>query len=239
MAKTKDIDISLEELLEAGAHFGHQYRRWNPKMKPYMFDVREKIFVFDLLKTQGGIAEALKVLTKAASEGKVILFVGTKKQAKAKVKEVAQACECPYVSERWLGGTLTNFEQVRRSVDSMAALEEKLKTAKQEGYTKKERLLLERKIEKLKKSFGGIISLKDKPDLMVIIDTHKERGAVLEAKKLKIETIGIVDSNADPTSVDFVVPMNDDASKAIDYVLDLFKEAILRGKKEVTKKKKK
>jgi small subunit ribosomal protein S2 len=227
----KKIDVSLEELLETGAHFGHQYRRWNPKMKPFMYAVKEGIYVFDLVKTREGILKALDILSEAASKDKVILFVGTKKQAKDKVRQVADECRCPYVNGRWLGGTLTNFEQIRRSVDSLASLEAELETAKEEGYTKKERLLLERKIEKLNKSFGGIISLKDKPDLMVIVDTHREKGAVVEADKEGIETIGIVDSNADPTKVDYVVPMNDDASKAIDYVLDLFSQAIMEGKK--------
>ena len=192
--------VSLEELLEAGAHFGHQSRRWNPKMAPYLYGVVEGIHIFDLPKTKAALEEALGALTEAASAGKVILLLGTKKQVKDKIIEVGQATDCPYVSERWLGGTLTNFEQMKRTI---------------------ERFL------------GGISSLKALPDVLFVVDTHKEKGAIKEAVKSKIETVGIVDSNADPMVVDYPIPMNDDASKALSYVLDLVKEAILEGKKKI------
>lgn len=235
-AKSTNIDISLEHLLEGGAHFGHQYRRWNPKMEPYLYAVKEGVYIFDLLKTRDCLLKALEVLSQAAKSGKVILFVGTKKQAKDRVKAIAEACGCPYVTDRWLGGTLTNFEQMKTSIRELHDLEDLLKTAKQAGYTKKERLLMKRKITKMKRIFGGILSLQKFPDLMVIIDTHREKGAIAEAQKSSIETIGIVDSNSDPYQVDWPIPMNDDASKALDYVLDLFQFAII-GKPVKTKTK--
>lgn len=224
------VEISLETLLESGAHFGHQYRRWNPKMADFMYSVKDGVYVFDLIKTKAALEEALQVLTKAAKENQVILFVGTKKQAKDKVKEIAEAVDSPYIIERWLGGTLTNFGQIKDTNNQIANLREKLKTAKEEGYTKKERLIIARKLEKLERMFGGITSLKKHPDLIVIIDTHREHVAIKEAKKVGIPTVGVVDSNANPDLVDYPVPMNDDASKTLDYVLDLFKAAVLLGK---------
>jgi small subunit ribosomal protein S2 len=229
----KNIDISPEKLLETGAHFGHQYRRWNPKMAEYMHDVKDKVYIFDLIKTKECLSQALEHITESAKQGKTILFVGTKKQADEKVKEVARKCNCPYVSDRWLGGTLTNFEQMRRSIRQMQELEEKLKTAKERGFTKKEILLMNRKLEKMQRIFGGIINLEKFPELMIIIDTHREKGAVKEAKKLGIEVIGVVDSNADPSEIDYVIPMNDDAKKALDYVIELMGEAVMMGKGKI------
>jgi small subunit ribosomal protein S2 len=221
------VTVSLEKLLEVGAHFGHQYKRWNPKMKPFMYAVKDGIFVFDLIKTNDQLIEALEVLTEASKNGKTILIVGTKKQAKQKVVEVGEATGCPYVSERWLGGTLTNFMQIKRSVDRLSDLDSKIASKE---YTKKEKLLMERKVEKIKKACGGIFKLDRIPDLMIIVDVHREKGAIAEARNLRIPTIGIIDSNADPNKVNWPVPMNDDATKAIEYVLDLMKEAILEGK---------
>ncbi len=233
---TKKIDVSLENLLESGAHFGHQYRRWHPKMKPYLYAVKEGVYIFDLIKTKSALEEALAVLTKASKEGKTILLVGTKKQIKEKIKSIAEDSGCPYVNERWLGGTLTNFDQIKKSRDKLSALKEELASAKEKGYTKKERLLLERKIEKLLKSFGGILDLNGYPDLIVIVDIHREKGALVEAEKLNIPVLAIVDSNSNPELVDWIIPMNDDATKALEYVLDLIKEAIQEGKKKTVKK---
>jgi small subunit ribosomal protein S2 len=232
------ITISLEELLEAGAHFGHQARRWNPKMKQYLYGVEEGIHVFDLTKTKEALEEALEFLKKEASEGKVILLLGSKKQAKDKIIEIAQETNCPYVSERWLGGTLTNFEQIKKSIKNLSEMKEKLAAGEYNKFTKKERLLIERNILRTERFLGGISSLEKLPDVLFIVDTHKEKGAVREALKAKISIVGIVDSNADPTQIDYPIPMNDDASKALTYVLDLVKEAILEGKKKVAKPKK-
>lgn len=230
--------IDLEKLLAVGAHFGHQYRRWNPKMEKYMFAVREGIYVFDLIKTQQAMEEALAEITKAAKANKNILIVGAKKQAKDKTREIAQKHGLWYVTERWLGGTLTNFKQMRRSIDRLGELNDELANAKKRGYTKKERLMLERKIDKLKNQFGGILEMKELPEFMIIVDTHKEQGAVQEAGLLGIPSVGIVDSNGNPDDVTWVIPMNDDATKSLEYALDLISEAISEAKpKKLTKKK--
>ncbi len=230
--------IDLEKLLAVGAHFGHQYRRWNPKMEKYMFAVREGIYVFDLIKTQQAMEEALAEITKAAKANKNILIVGAKKQAKDKTREIAQKHGLWYVTERWLGGTLTNFKQMRRSIDRLGELNDELANAKKRGYTKKERLMLERKIDKLKNQFGGILEMKELPEFMIIVDTHKEQGAVQEAGLLGIPSVGIVDSNGNPDDVTWVIPMNDDATKSLEYALDLISEAISEANpKKLTKKK--
>lgn len=231
--------IDLEKLLAVGAHFGHQYRRWNPKMEKYMFDVRDGIYVFDLIKTQTAMEEALGEITKAAADNKNILIVGAKKQAKEKTKEIAQKHGLWYVTERWLGGTLTNFKQIRMSIDKLSELRDELNEAKKRGYTKKERLMLGRKIEKLENQFGGILEMKELPEFMIIIDTHKEQGAVKEAAQLGIPAVGIVDSNGDPDDVEWIIPMNDDAAKSLEYALDLISDAIAEGKKSKPKKAKK
>jgi len=225
--------ISLEKLLEAGAHFGHQARRWNPKMSSYLYGVEEGIHIFDLPKTKIALEEALEVLTKAAAEGKVILLLGTKKQVKDKIIEVGKETGCPYVSERWLGGTLSNFEQIKRTIDKLADMKVKMAAGDYAKFTKKERLLIERDIARMDRFLGGITQLEKLPDILFIVDTHKEKGAVREATKAKIETVGIVDTNADPTLVDYPIPMNDDASKALDYVMDLVKDAIIAGQKKI------
>jgi|SRR3972149_5851278 len=230
------IDISLKELLQSGAHFGHQARRWNPKMAPYLYGVEDGVHIFDLAKTKEALEEALNILSQASKDGKVILLVGTKKQTKDKVKEIALACGIPYVCERWLGGTLTNFEQISRAIAKLKELKEKMAKGEYSKFTKKERLLIERDIERMEKFLGGISGLTGKPDLIFIVDTHKEIGAVKEAIKEKVILMGIVDSNSDPTLLDYPIPMNDDAVKALEYVLDLVKEAIQEGKKKTTQK---
>lgn len=233
------IDITLEELFEAGAHFGHQSKRWNPKMQPYLFGVREGIHVFDLAKTRELLLEALEVLSKASADGKTIMFVGTKKQAKDKLAQVAQSCGSLYVDQRWLGGTLTNFGQIQKSLKSLEEMKNKLAAGEYSEYTKKERVLIERKIADLEKSFGGIATMHGLPDLMVVIDTHHEKGAVAEANKTEVPIIGVIDSNSDPTLIDYPIPMNDDASNSLNLVLDLFERAIMEGKKGTSKAKKK
>lgn len=233
------MDITLEKLLEAGAHFGHHARRWNPKMAEYLYGVVEGVHVFDLVKTRALLLEALDVLQKAVAEGKVILFVGTKKQAKDKLKEICEKNKVPYVTERWLGGTLTNFEQLAKSVKNLADMKQKREAGEYASFTKKERLLINRKIEKLERFFSGVASLTKPPDLIVIIDTHHEIGAVREAKRLSIPTIGVVDSNADPTEVSYPIPMNDDASASVNLILDLFDETLQSKVKPAVKKTKK
>ena len=225
------IKVSAEELLEKSAHFGHQTKRWNPKMKPYLYGKEEGVHIFDLIKTKEALESALAFLTKSAKEGKVIFLVGCKKQAQAKTKEVAQACGCPFYTERWLGGTLTNFEQIHKSIKKLAEMKQKMTDGDYADFTKKERLLIDREIARLERFFGGVASLEKVPDVLFVVDTHKEAGAIREAKRTGVTTVGIVDSNADPQAVDYPIPMNDDATAAIEYVLDLVGEALLKGKK--------
>jgi small subunit ribosomal protein S2 len=231
------IEVSLKELIESGAHFGHQNRRWNPKMEPYLYGVQEGVHIFDLTKTKKCLEEALEFLKKSASEGKVILLVGTKKQAKDKTREVAERVGCPFVTERWLGGTLTNFEQIKRSIDKLAKMKEEKASGAYQKFTKKERLLIQREIDRLERFLGGLSTLNGMPDILVIIDTHKEVGVVKEAVKKGLTTVGVVDSNSDPTAVDYPIPMNDDATKAIEYVLEKVGGAIAEGKKKIKAKK--
>lgn len=228
--RTRDNGSTLEALLESGAHFGHQVRRWNPKVKEFVYGEQDGVHIFDLVKTKESLDKALEVIEKTAKENKTILLVGTKKQIKDKVYEVAMETGISFVNERWLGGTLTNFNQIKKSLDKLAELKENLKSGYYAKYTKKEKLLLEREAARLEKFFGGFATLKDKPDLLIVIDIRKEETVVREAKRVKVTTVGIVDTNADPNMVDYPIPMNDDATKALTYVLDLIKQSILKGK---------
>ena len=221
--------VSAEELLERGAHFGHQSKRWNPKMGQYLYGEEGGVHVFDLIKTKKLLEEALEFLKTSTKEGKVILFVGCKKQAQEKTREVAEATGSSYFTERWLGGTLTNFDQIKKSIKKLTEMKEKMTNGEYAANTKKERLLIDREIARLERYFGGISKLEKVPDILVVVDTHKEESAIREANSKNIKIVGIVDSNADPEVVDYPIPMNDDASKAVEYVLDLMKEAILEG----------
>ncbi len=233
------VKISLKELLESGAHIGHQTKRWNTKMQEYLYGSQEGVHIFDLTITKEKLEEALSLLTQTTKEGKAILLVCTKKQAKVKAKEVAAETGIYCVTERWLGGTLTNFEQIDKSLKKLKEMKEKMAAKEYSHFTKKERLLLDKEIARLERFFGGMSGLESPPSLMVVVDIRREIGAVKEAQKMGIETIGIVDSNTDPGLVDYPIPMNDDASKALEYVLDLMQQAILEGKKKTSKKKKK
>lgn len=224
------VKIDLEKLIETGAHFGHQKRRWNPKIKKYIHGVQGGVHIFDLTKTKSALEEAFGVLEKHSKEGKKILFVGTKKQAKAKIEEIAKETGNFYVIERWLGGTLTNFDQILKTLKELNDLIEKKKIDGFQEFTKKERLLLDRKIERTKRFFGGLEGITEVPELMVVVDVKREIGAIKEARKKGVTVIGIVDSNSSPDEVDYPIPMNDDATKAVDYVLELIKEVVLKSK---------
>lgn len=232
------VKVSAEQLLEAGAHYGHQSRRWNPKMAQYLYGVENGVHVFDLIKTQALLEEALNFLAESVKSGKTVLLLGAKKQVKDLITEIGKETGLPYINERWLGGTLTNFEQIKRSTKKLADMKEKMATGFYAKYTKKERLLMEREIERLEKFFGGLSNLDKLPDVLFIVDTHKEIAAVKEAIKAGITTVGIVDSNSDPDVIDYPIPMNDDASKALELVLNWVKEALLEGKKGIKKVKK-
>lgn len=231
------VKVSLDELLNSGAHFGHQTRRWNPKMEEYLYGSENGVHIFDLTKTKPLIEEALAFLTKSVADGKVVLLLGTKKQIKEKVKEVAEKVDVPYVNERWLGGIISNFGQMKKSIKKMEEMKEGMATGAYNKYTKKERLLIDREIARLGRFFGGIATLENIPDVLFVIDTKREAGAVREADFRKVPVVGIVDSNSDPDIVDYPIPMNDDASKALEYVLELVGEAIMEGKKKIKPKK--
>lgn len=223
-------DISLKKLIESGAHFGHQTKRWNPKMETYLYGEKDGVHIFDLIKTKELLAEALDFLKKSSVEKKSILFVGTKKQVKDKIKEIALETESFYVNERWLGGILTNFTQIKTTTSKLSDLKKGFESGEYKDRTKKERLLLEREIQRLEKFFGGLVGMAQVPDVLVIVDIKREATAVKEAVIKGVETVAVVDSNCDPTAVDYPIPMNDDASRAVEYVLDLFKEVINEGK---------
>ena len=229
--------ISLEKLIQGGAHFGHQVRRWNPKMEEYLYGSQKNVHLFDLTKTKKCLEEALLEIKKISKEGKNILIVGTKKQIKEKVKDIANECGTFYVNERWLGGTLTNFEQIKKSTLRLEKMKEEMAGGLYDKYTKKEKLLLEREIQRLERYFSGIKKMDNVPELLIIFDIRKEKGAVKEANFKGIETVAIVDTNCDPTLVDYPIPMNDDAKKALEYVLDLISEAIMEGKGKIVKAK--
>lgn len=224
-------DVSLVELLKSGAHFGHKTSRWNPKMKPYIFTVRNDIHILDLEKTKKSLIKAANFAKDVASSGGLILFVGTKRQARDIVKEQAQKAGMPYVNVRWLGGTFTNWKTIQKTIRKLEKLQE-LKTSGEleTRYTKKERLLIEREIEKLSKLFEGIKDLKKLPAAIFIADVNYDDIALTEAKKSKVPVIAIVDSNSDPEGIDYVIPCNDDATQAIELVVSTVSEAIADGR---------
>lgn len=227
------VKIKLEDLLDSGAHFGHQVKRWNPKVKEFVYGEQDGVHIFDLVKTKESLETALAEITKNIKEGKSILLLATKKQAKNKAMEIAQETGISIVTDRWLGGTITNFNQIKKSIDLLADMKAKLSSGYYAKYTKKERLLLEREKDRLERFFGGIASLKKVPNLLIVVDIRKEITAIKEASRKKIPVVGIVDTNSDPNLVDYPIPMNDDATKALELVLEYIKQAILEGKKSV------
>ncbi len=220
-------EIKIEDLLEAGVHFGHNVRRWNPKMEEYIFGVRNNIHIFDLRITAEALNSALVKLHETVNKSGKILFVGTKKQCSEIVKELATLNNNFYVNKRWLGGTLTNWKTISNSIDRLNTLEANLNDpAFTNSISKKELLQLTREKEKLHLNLGGIKDLNGKPDLLVIFDVLKDKLAVLEAKKLNIPIIGIVDTNADPESIDYIIPGNDDAIRSINIYKNYFQKTI-------------
>ncbi|KZZ82826.1 MULTISPECIES: 30S ribosomal protein S2 [Bacillaceae] len=222
--------ISMKQLLEAGVHFGHQTRRWNPKMKRYIFTERNGIYIIDLQKTVKKVEEAYNVTKELAANGGKILFVGTKKQAQDSVKEEAQRSGMYYVNQRWLGGTLTNFETIQKRIKRLKDIEKMQEDGTFEVLPKKEVVQLKKELERLEKFLGGIKDMKSLPDALFIIDPRKERIAVAEAHKLNIPIIGIVDTNCDPDEIDHVIPANDDAIRAVKLLTGKMADAILEAK---------
>jgi len=221
-------DFSMRQLLEAGVHFAHQTHRWNPKMKPYIFGDRNNIHIIDLAQTVPMLSRALQVVSDTVARGGRVLFVGTKRQASEIIADSAKRSAQYYVNSRWLGGMMTNWKTISNSIQRLRKVDEIL-NSEGTGYSKKERLTLEREREKLEKALGGIRDMGGVPDLMFIIDTNKEKIAIEEAKRLGIPVVAIIDSNCDPDHIDYPIPGNDDASRAISLYCDLIARAAIDG----------
>ncbi len=222
--------ISMKQLLEAGVHFGHQTRRWNPKMAEYIFTERNGIYIIDLQKTVKKVEEAYSFVREVSEGDNTILFVGTKKQAQEAICDEAKRVGMFYVNNRWLGGMLTNFKTIRRSIDRLYQLEKMEEDGTFDLLPKKEVLKLKKEMEKLEKNFGGIKEMKKMPSAMFVVDPRKERIAIAEAKRLGIPVVAIVDTNCDPEEVDYVIPGNDDAIRAVKLIVECIANAVLEAK---------
>ena len=222
--------VAMKQLLEAGVHFGHQTRRWDPKMAEYIFQARNGIHIIDLQKTSKKLDEAYSFIKEQAEEGKTILFVGTKKQAQECMKEAAVKCGMFYVDQRWLGGMLTNFGTIRKRVQRLKDLETMQEDGTFDILPKKEVILLKKEMEKLEKNLGGIKDMEQLPGIIFLVDPKKERIAILEAKKLGIPVVGLVDTNCNPEELDYPIPGNDDAIRAVKLIADVMANAVIEGK---------
>jgi small subunit ribosomal protein S2 len=222
-------EFSMRQLLEAGVHFGHQAHRWNPKMSEYIFGVRNNIHIIDLAQTVPMLHRALEAVSDTVAKGGRILFVGTKRQAQDPIADAAKRCAQYYVNSRWLGGTLTNWKTISQSISRLRKLEEMLSSGEAQGYTKKERLTLQRERDKLDRALGGIKDMGGLPDLLFVIDTNKEDIAIKEARRLGLPVAAVVDTNCDPNGITHAVPGNDDASRAISLYCDLVAKAAIDG----------
>lgn len=229
--KKTDFNIDLEEMAQAGVHFGHRTSRLHPKMAPFIDRVRNTVHIIDLKKTAEKLKEALKFIQQLTSEDKTLLLVGTKIQVKNLLKDIAKECQLPYVTERWLGGTFTNFETIKKRIKYFKELENKKKEGKLEKYTKKEKHKIEQELRDLEIKFGGIKNLERLPDAIFVIDMKKNALAVKEARRKGVKVIGICDTNVDPTLADYPIPANDDAISSVKYILEKVKEAILKARK--------
>ena len=222
--------VAMKQLLEAGVHFGHQTRRWDPRMAEYIFQARNGIHIIDLQKASKKIDEAYAFIKEQVEEGKTVLFVGTKKQAQECVKEAALKCGMYYVDQRWLGGMLTNFDTIQKRIQRLKDLEKMEQDGTFDVLPKKEVILLKKEMEKLEKNLGGIKEMDKLPGVIFLVDPKKERIAILEAKKLNIPVVGIVDTNCNPEDLDYPIPGNDDAIRAVKLIADVMANAIIEGK---------
>ena len=222
--------VAMKQLLEAGVHFGHQTRRWDPKMAEYIFQARNGIHIIDLQKTSKKLDEAYDFMKSQAAEGKTVLFVGTKKQAQDCMKEAAEKSGMYYVNQRWLGGMLTNFETIQKRVKRLNDLEKMQEDGTFEVLPKKEVILLKKEMEKLEKNLGGIKEMTEIPGVIFVVDPKKERIAILEARKLNIPVVGLVDTNCNPEDVDYAIPGNDDAIRAVKLIADCMANAVIEGR---------
>lgn len=230
----KDTDFpSLKELLESGAHFGHVVRRWNPKMKPYIYIARNGVHIFDLIKTRDLLKIACEYLVEEVGKGKVVVFVGTKGQAVQVVKKEVERLGIPSVTNRWIGGTLTNWDQIKKRIDRLVDMRKKMEEGEYAKYIKKEQVMKRREIEQLDRLVGGLVDLKKKPDLLFVVDPNKEKTAVAEALALGIPVVAICDSNADPDMIEHIIPANDDALKSVELLVEAVAKAVEEGLKKV------
>lgn len=229
----QELPITIKDLLEAGAHFGHQTRRWNPKMKRFIFEERNGLYIIDLAKTMQQLRAAVEVVKEIVGQHKSILFVGTKKQAKVVVKELAEECGEFYVCERWLGGMLTNLSTIRQSIKKLERIEKRI-AAGGDGLNKKELSLLNKDQIKLDKNLSGVRTMRKVPGLVIVVDPSKEHIAVAEANKLGIPVMGLVDTNCDPDPIQYIIPCNDDALKSIKLILQTLVQAIIDTKNEMS-----
>ncbi len=227
---TKMAVVAMKQLLEAGVHFGHQTKRWDPKMAEYIFQARNGIHIIDLQKTSKKLDEAYSFMKEQAEEGKTVLFVGTKKQAQDCMKEAAEKCGMYYINQRWLGGMLTNFTTIKKRIDRLNQLEKMQEDGTFDVLPKKEVILLKKEMEKLEKNLGGIKEMNEMPGVLFIVDPKKERNAILEARKLNIPVIGLVDTNCNPEDVDYAIPGNDDAIRAVKLIADVMANAVIEGR---------
>ncbi|NMC35800.1 30S ribosomal protein S2 [Candidatus Beckwithbacteria bacterium] len=235
--KTDKSVVSLEKMLEAGVHFGHQAKRWYPKMAPYIWQSRDGVHIFDLLKTQQLLQEACEAVKQDMIAGKTIAYVATKRQAAAIAKEEAKRAGVPYIVSRWAGGTITNWQQVKQSIDRLKKLKSGLESGEFKQYTKKERVLLDREVTRLERLFGGIVDLAQPPQILFIIDINREKAAVAEAKHNGAKLYALVDSNVDPEPIDHPIPCNDDAVRSIKLMTEAFTNAVIEGKELAAKAK--
>ncbi len=226
--------VAMKQLLEAGVHFGHQTRRWDPKMAEYIFQARNGIHIIDLQKTSKKLDEAYNFIKEQAEEGKDILFVGTKKQAQECIKEAALKCNMFYVDQRWLGGMLTNYNTIQKRVERLKKLEEMQEDGTFDLLPKKEVINLKKEMEKLERNLGGIKEMKHLPGALFVVDPKKERIAILEARKLNIPVVGLIDTNCNPEDVDYPIPGNDDAIRAVKLIADVMANAVIEGRQGET-----
>lgn len=227
---------TLEELLEAGVHFGHQVRRGHPRMKPYIYGAKDGVHIIDLTKSDQLLKEACEFVFNLGKEGKILLFVGTKKQAKDIIEDLAKSLEAPYMSARWMGGFLTNFEEIKKNIKKLKEYLEQKEKGELSKYTKKEQLLLDRKMGKLQKDFAGVMDFPVLPDALFVADAVTDNIAIREANRLKIKVVAIADSNSDPTQIDYPIPGNDDAIKSIKILVSTVAGAYGEGKKSHSEK---
>lgn len=231
-SKTEDkFIVPLEDLLEAGCHFGHQARRWHPKMTKYIWAERDGVHIVDLAKTQAMLSDACQMVSELVANGKLVVFLGTKRQASSVIEEEATRAGMPFVAKRWLGGTFTNWKQLKKSIDRLKDLEAKRAGGELDRYTKKERVVIDREIERLERTIGGLRNLGILPGALFIIDIKREEAAVNEARKMEIPVIAIVDTNCDPSNIDIVIPANDDAIRSIQLITRKIADAVIEGKK--------